>query len=506
MPATPDVTIHDRSRSRYLYERLVSSVVEAIGAGTLGAGQRLASVRRSARQNGVSVSTVLMAYRRLEDLGLVEARPQSGFYVRPDARERLPKSRQSGSGLVPTTVRVSSMAWGVFGAGAAGDHVPLGHAVPDPSLLPTEKLGRFLSAAVRGAGPALMQMMPQGPAELRSAIARRLLEAGFTATPEEIVITSGCVESIGLCLRAVTRPGDAVAVESPAYFAVLKVLESQHLQALEIPTLPDAGLDLDSAEEVFRDRRVTACVVTPNGHNPTGAVMATDAKERLARLSVRYGVPLIEDDAQGDLCFTDARPRSLRSFDRDAVILHCSSFSKTLAPGYRVGWIAAGPLLAEIMSARFASTVCAATPSQFAVAAYLERGAHDHHLRSLRKTIRDNLRRMATLVSRTFPEGTVVSAPRAGTVLWVGLPEGIDAMEVHTLAARRNIGLTPGPIFSAAGSYGNFVRLNGAVLWSPRIREAVAMIGELASALADGMSPEATLDWMEIQHGRPEPA
>ncbi len=501
MLAAPDLTIHDRSNPQYLYERLVGSVVELIRTGTLPVGGRLPAVRRCARQNGVSVSTVLMAYRRLEDLGLVEARPQSGFYVRSDAHELLPEGGRNGSEMVPKTVRVSSMAWDVFGAEGASRHVPLGHAVPDPALLPTERLGKFLAAAVRESGAALMQMMPQGPLQLRAAIARRLLEAGFTATPEEVVITSGSVESIGLCLRAVTRPGDAVAVESPTYFAVLKVLESLHLQALEIPTGADGGFDLDAAERVFRDCRVAACVVTPNGHNPTGVVMTDPAKQRLVELSVRFGVPLIEDDAQGDFGFSEQRPRSLRSFDADAVVLHCSSFAKTLAPGYRVGWIAAGPLMSKIMSARFASTVCAATPSQFAVAAYLERGGFDHHLRSLRRTTQRNLRRMAELVRESFPNGTEVAEPRAGTVLWVRMPESVDAMQLHQLALRRRISVTPGPIFSASGGYRNYIRLNGAVPWSARVREAVATLGELASGLAEGMPAQAVLDWMEIQHG-----
>ncbi len=496
-----ELTANDRSSSRFLYQRLVDSIVELIRGGTLPAGSRLPAVRRCARQHGVSVSTVLMAYRRLEDLALVEARPQSGFYVRSDASSRLKKDDVGEPELVPKTVRVSSKAWDVFGADAASRLVPLGHAVPDPSLLPTEKLGRLLAAAVRESGPAMMRMMPQGPERLRASIARRLLEAGFTATPEEIVITSGCVESIGLCLRAVTRPGDAVAVESPAYFAVLKVLESLHLRALEIPARPGEGLDLDAAKEAFCEHRVAAFVVTPNGHNPTGAVMSDEAKSRLVELSVGCDVPLIEDDAQGELCFGDTRPRSLRSFDRDATVLHCSSFSKTLAPGYRVGWIAAGPLLAPIMSARFASTVCAATPSQLAVAAYVDKGGFDHHLRSLRQTLRGTLGKMADLVRETFPEGTELVEPEAGTVLWVGLPPGLDSMLLHQLALRRQISLTPGPIFSVSGAYGNYVRLNGALPWSSRLRNAVVTVGELACGLAEGLSAQGVLDWMEIRHG-----
>lgn len=505
MLAVDELTLDKRSQDRFLYEQLVRSVAGSIASGALGPGHRLLSVRKCAQQNGVSVSTVLIAYRRLEDLGLVEARPQSGFYVKPEARQRLGEARLGDGELVPNPVRVSSLAWGVFEHSAAPEQVLLGHAVPDPSLLPTEKLGRLLAAGVRAAGEDAVRMKPQGIEGLRAAIARRLLEVGFTASPDEIVITSGCVESIGLSLRAIARPGDAVAVESPAYFAVLKVLESLHLRALEIPTRSSGGIDLAAAERVFADGRISACVVTPNGHNPTGAVMSEEAKERLVELSVRHRVPLIEDDAQGDLCFDEPRPRSLRSFDGDAVVLHCSSFSKVLAPGYRVGWIAAGPLLAEIMSARFASTVCAATPSQYAIAAYLEKGGLDHHLRSLRKVLSVNLSRLSRSVKAAFPPGTRVASPRAGTVLWVRLPDFVDALELHRLAVERGIGLTPGPIFSAAGRFQTHIRLNGAMPWSRRLAEAVVTIGDIASGLQAGLSRQAILDWLEIRNPLPEP-
>jgi DNA-binding transcriptional MocR family regulator len=356
--------------------------------------------------------------------------------------------------------------------------------VPSAELLPAKKLGRFLSAAIRNEKAALsVQLMPQGSLELRRAIARRLLETGCSAGPDEVIVTSGCLESIGLCLRALTQPGDIVAVESPTYFGVLQALERLHLQALEIPAGPCDGIDLEFLEEALMRHPVKALVVTPNGHNPLGSVMSERSREELVALASQHSIHIIEDDVYGDLCFSESRPRSLMAFDEGGLVMQCSSFCKTLAPGYRVGWLLPGSLSTQVMRMKFASSLGAASPCQMAIAGYLEKGGFDHHLRGLRGTLQVNLDRITRLIGESFPAETRVTRPDGGFVLWVELPLGTDSLELYQRAMQKGIGLTPGPIFSASGGYRNCIRLNAAVHWTEQTVAGLETIGRLATAL-----------------------
>ncbi|MDX1530255.1 MAG: PLP-dependent aminotransferase family protein [Rhodothermales bacterium] len=465
----------------FLYERLAASLTALIEAGTLRPGERLPSVRQFSQQQRVSVSTVLQAYRLLEDRRLVEARPQSGFYVRASWRRRPAEPAKSAPPLTAQPVGVGAFVAEVSAAVADPAIVPLGAAVPSPDLLPTAALNRTLAAAVRRAGArSNTYLPPEGDAELRREIARRALDGGATLGPDDLVVTNGCLEALALCLRAVTREGDTVAVESPAYFGVLQLIEGLHLRALEVATDPREGLCLDALERALTTQRVAACIVTPNFHNPLGSRMPEGKKEALVRLCAVCGVPLIEDDLYGDLYFEPPRPTSLKAFDEGGGVLACGSFSKTLAPGYRIGWAAPGRYRDAVVRLKLASSVATAAPLQLALTAFLQTGSVDHHLRRLRRAFADNLARMTQAVGEHFPEGTRVTRPQGGFVLWVELPAAVSALDLYHEALRRKISIAPGPIFSATGQYGHHVRLNGGYPWSERTDRALRTLGRLA--------------------------
>jgi DNA-binding transcriptional MocR family regulator len=476
-----------------LYERVAEHVAGLIARGTLRTGQRIPSVRRLKGQLGVSVATVLEAYRRLEDRGLIEARPQSGYYVRPP---HLRRPRGAGTGEAPpepaqvrlpleaAAVECVDLVMRVTAAAQRPDLVPLGAAVPAPEYLPTEALSRLLARAVRRYPQEACQYdFPPGCERLRREVARRLIEAGCTCGAGDLLLTSGATEAIMLCLRTVTRPGDTVAVESPSYYGLFQLLEALGLRAVEVPASPRHGLCIQSLEGLLRrGAPVKAVVLGSNVQNPLGGIMPDENKRRLSELLGDRRVPVIEDDTYGDLAFSPQRPLSLKAFDRHDNVLLCGSFSKTLAPGYRAGWVVPGRYRAEVQKMKLVLSLASASPTQLAVAEFLASGGFDRHLRRLRRVYQEHLRLAGEAVARHFPEGTRATRPAGGNLLWVELPEGCDSLALHEAALARGISIAPGPLFSASGRFGNCLRLNCAVTWSERVEGAIATLGELAKA------------------------
>jgi DNA-binding transcriptional MocR family regulator len=451
-----------------------------IDSGTFTPGNRVPSLRRISRQMSVSLTTAMEAYRVLEDRGLLEARPQSGFYVRaPHPLPPAPAKTVGGPHAVD--LEVSDLYLKVMRQIGDSTAIPFGAAVPHPSFLPTEALNRILAREVR-LRPETSQSYDDGPGypELRALIARRALDAGCTLSPDDIITTNGAQQAVYLALRAITEPGDTVITETPTYVGLLQVLEALGLRALETATDPDDGICLDCVSELLGRERVAACVLVPTFGNPLGHCMPDSKRKQLVDLLASAGVPLIEDDVYGEIHFDRQRPRALKAFDRSGDVLLCSSFSKTLAPGYRVGWIAPGRFLEKVERQKYITSVACPTPTQMAVASYLEGAGFDRHLRRLRGSYRGLMAKVSCAVAEYFPEGTRMTRPRGGHLLWVEMPAGIDSTELFEHALRRGISLVPGPLFSGCCDYSNFIRLNCAVPWSDAVENAIKVLGVLA--------------------------
>jgi DNA-binding transcriptional MocR family regulator len=464
-----------------LYRRVAQRVEGMIQGGTLRAGDRIPSVRGLSQKFSVSVSTVLGAYGMLENRGLIEARPQSGYYVRP-IQSPLPEVAQTESCETSNEVDLMDLVLQVVGDLHFDDRaVAFGAASPSPEFLPTGKLNRFMSGALRAQpyrGASYDSV--KGYHALRVQIAKRMLGAGCSLTPEDIITTAGTQQAIVMALQAVTQPGDTVIVETPTYFGLLKALEALHLKALEIGTHPREGICLDELERAIEQEKISACVWVPNFGNPLGHKMPEDKLKRAVHFLNSKKIPLIEDDIYGELGFAEERPKAAKSFDRTGNVILCSSFSKTLAPGYRVGWIVPGKFRKRIEQLKYTSTVATSTPTQMAVASFLENGGFDRHLRRLRRTYQDLVSRMSQAIAENFPEGTRVSRPEGGHVLWVELPPNIDSIAYYKLALKKGVSVAPGPIFSATRRYSNFIRLNCAISWSNKVEKAIRTLGKLA--------------------------
>ncbi|HEX8297457.1 MAG TPA: PLP-dependent aminotransferase family protein [Chthoniobacteraceae bacterium] len=468
-----------------LYERVAAQVGKLIDSGTLRPGDRIPSVRRSSRQHGVSVTTAVQAYLELENRGLIEARPKSGFYVRPRLHHALAEPGRSRPALAAHAVGKAELMARIFEAASRPNVVPLGAGVPSEALLPTAKLNRLLASAARNHGVAGINYdMPPGCEPLRRQLARRSLDWGCHLAPEDFIGTCGGTEALLLSLRAVTKPGDIVAVESPSYFGTIQAIESLGLKALEIPTDPRDGLDTDALGAALRRQRVAACVATPNFHNPLGCLMPDDRKRELVELLARREIPLIEDDVYGDTHFEGERPRTLKSFDAKGLVLLCGSFSKTLAPGYRVGWCVPGRFFERVKVLKLTTTMATATLPQLAIAEFLQHGGYDHHLRAIRRTYAEQVQRVSHALAETFPANIKLTRPRGGMFLWIELPRKVDALELFEQALREDISIGPGPLFSAKQQFRNFVRVSCGHPWSAKLERGIGVLGSLVKRAA----------------------
>jgi DNA-binding transcriptional MocR family regulator len=325
---------------------------------------------------------------------------------------------------------------------------------------------------------------PPGVERLRRELARRAIAAGSRVSPRDVVVTGGAQEAINLSLRAVTQPGDVIAVESPSYFGILEIAASLKLKVLEISTHPQGGMDLDELEHAIRKHSVKACVVMPNCHNPLGYVLPDSYKQALVELTARKNVAVIEDDLYGDLAFDDRRPVTAKSFDRKGLVLLCSSSSKVLSPGYRIGWVFAGRFQAEVEHLKLITSMAAPSLPQWVVAEFLSSGGYDRHLKRLRATLAGQILTARQVAFQCFPKGTRISRPAGGHMLWIELPEKVDAMKLWRAALSEHISILPGPIFSASGRYRNHIRINAGIALSDARNRALATLGHLCATRA----------------------
>jgi DNA-binding transcriptional MocR family regulator len=465
-----------------LYHDLADRTAQLIASGVLRAGDRLPSVRQACRTHNLSPITVTQAYSLLESRGLVEARPRSGFFVRARLGNRLPEPGMSRPAGGSTQLQVSDFIFQILDSVRDPAVIPLGSGFPGPLLFPLEKLGRFLAAAARRIKPQdTLTDLPPGYPELRRQIALRYLGVGATVSPDDIIITNGAMEALNLCLQAVTRPGDVIAVESPAFYAGLQAAERLGLKVVEVPSHPRDGVNLGALEQLLKRHPVRACLFMLNYSNPSGSCMPDAHRRTLIALLDRHDVPLIEDDVYAELHHGEQPPLCSKALDRDGRVMHVSSFSKCLAPGFRVGWVAAGRYADAIRRQKLSFSLATPVALQHALADYLKQGGYDRHLRTLRATLGAQMATLISDVEAHFPAGTRMAEPEGGYFLWLELPEGCDTLALHREALARGISIAPGPIFSAQREFRNFVRLNFGHPDTEARREAVRMLGDLVT-------------------------
>ncbi len=468
------------SKPDHKYAAVAERIEHLIDNRAMKVGDKLPSVRALSKEQGISLSTAFQAYYLLESKGLIEARPQSGYYVKysPEHILDLPNVSEPVDDAVP--VSVDDMINSVYVDLNTDKLLNFSMAAPSINLLPMAKLNKAIMLAMRESKSSCLNYEHiQGNVALRKQIARQAFNWGGTPSENDIVVTAGTVEALSLCLKAITKPGDAVAIESPTYFAIFQVMESHGLKVVEIPTDPIVGIDLEYLEQAIPRFDIKACLFVSNFNNPLGSCIPDDRKKQLVELLAKKEIPLIEDDIYGELYFGKTRPKTCKSFDKKGLVLYCASFSKSLAPGYRIGWTIPGKFKEKVIRLKRMHTVSTNTLAQAAVANFLSNGRFELHLRHLRKALHTQSLRYLQLISEYFPADTRITRPQGGFVLWIEMNKKVDAYKLHKRALKQNIGIAPGQIFSSQGKFENCFRISYGEPMNHNIEEGIKKLGKL---------------------------
>ncbi|GAC1601322.1 MAG: PLP-dependent aminotransferase family protein [Chitinophagaceae bacterium] len=464
----------------HLYIQVADGLEKMIADEVLHIGDRLPSVRVLSKEYGISLGTAFQAYYHLEGRGLIESRPKSGYYVRFNHHRFPSLPNVIRPDALSHDVSVKEMITSIYGDIVAGDTINFALAVPDASLLPGAKLNKSVVYALRNAKDhCLNYEHTQGNIALRQQIAKLAFNWGGKIKPSEVIVTSGCLEAISLCLKSVTHPGDTVAVECPTYFGIYQAIESLGLKVVEISSDPVTGIDLNCLNKVIENFAVKACLFVPNFNNPLGSCMPDESKKKLVEIITRHNIPLIEDDIYGELYFGKQRPRTCKYYDTKGLVLHCSSLSKSLAPGYRIGWAIPGKFFEQVNQLKRLQNISNPTLTQAATAHFLKNGRYEYHLKNLRKALHTQSLRYIQAIIDYFPKDTKVSRPHGGFILWLELNQKINAFKLHTEAMKQHVSIMPGKIFSASCNYTNCIRISFGRPWDDEVEYGLMLLGNM---------------------------
>lgn len=468
-----------READTFLYQQVIIMVREMQEASALRPGDKLPSLRSFSQKLKVSIPTVRQAYTELERQGVIEARPKSGYFLKASVSDTLQPKRVKLAHR-PLPVRRQNLIEAVFEAIHTPGVVPLGVANPAAAHSSDKALARIMRQVLAKAGAKAVAYGPMdGFVPLKRQLAMRYLDQGLQVNPDEVLITNGAQEAIAIALQCVAKAGDVIAVESPAYFGVLELIESLGMMALEIPLCPDDGIWLDDLEQALKTHKVSACVFSSSVSNPLGSFMPDNKRERLVRLLESKNIPFIEDDVYGDLHFTEQRGTPAQLYSRKGMVLTCASFSKTAAPGYRIGWLMAGKYTAKAKRLKRALSCSSSLLSQWALSEFVASGEYERNVRVLRQVLKCHKERMIAHVNKAFPEGTRVTDPQGGGVLWVELPLGNDSEALFHKALEHNISIAPGALFSPSNKFKRCIRISYGVAWNEALENAIATLGRL---------------------------
>ncbi|MFM2590252.1 PLP-dependent aminotransferase family protein [Vibrio sp. TBV020] len=451
------------------YQQLAQQLKEQIRSNTWRAGEKIPSIRAASQSFSVSPATVLQAYQLLESEGWLNARPQSGYFV-SSILERI----EDGDIEVNEDSPQFTDTLFEFLQSNGRATIALGSAFPDPNLFPIATLNRHLASAGRKmSAESVVSNMPPGNEDLRRLIAQRYLKQGVDISHQDIVITSGALEALNLSLQVVTKPGDTVAIESPTFYGALQAIERLGLKPIEIPVEAEQGLNVQVLEEMFKRHDVKAFWLMPNFQNPTGSTLSDEKKQAIVQLASQYNVKLIEDDVYSELYFDSTKPKPLKAWDTKGDVLLCGSLSKSLCPGYRIGWVANKPFNEPIQKQQLISTLSGSVPIQQGVAHFLTHESFDSHLRKLRKELELRQHHLVTLIQSLLGEKIKLHVPNGGYFVWIELPAHIDSHALFKVLVEQGITVAFGGLFGDNKQFSNFIRVNTSFAPSSELDEAL---------------------------------
>ncbi len=477
----------DKSAPEFLYQQVIDFIERQVDSGVLKPGDKLPSLRKLGQQFEISVPTVKQAYIELERQGMICARPQSGYYLKAkQARTLLPMPTKWAC-CQPVEVSCRSLIEQVYDAIHVPDTVALGISNPIHAHPPDKALARLMRSVLTKVSAKAVSYGPlNGDAKLRLTLALRYQELGIDVNHQDMVITNGAQEAIAIALQCVAKRGDIIAVESPCYFGLIELIESLGMKALEVYTCTESGVCVDELAKVLDQHQVKACLFSTAINNPLGSMMSNQQRQALVKLLESRDIPLIEDEVYSEIYLTEQAPIPAQLYSEKGLVMSCSSFSKTAAPGYRVGWLIPGKFEEAAKRIKRAISCSTAMLQQWTLTDYLLSGEYDRHLQVLRKTLRYNCERMRALIAEHFPNEVCISQPKGGSVLWVRCRSHVDTSEIFFQAIKQGVSFAPGEIFSPSGKYKNFMRISFGVRWSEAIEDAIKTLGKLVHQYPSG--------------------
>lgn len=466
----------------FRYRELAVKIGKYIQQNQLKSGDKIPSVRKMSKDFNVSIATVLMAYDLLIDKGIIISRQRYGYFVN-ETIKRILEPDKSDFQMLPANVSMNEMASKMMINAKKFSLANFSILSPSPEMLPINQLNKCINKALAAPGNnAYDYPLIEGHDQLTWQITKNSMHWHNALKNDEVIVTNGALEAINLCLSALTVPGDTVIVESPTYAGLLQAIENHHLKVVEVPCSPETGIDLSLIEKSFRSQKITACILQPTLNNPLGCSMPDTHKKILIDLITQYQVPVIEDDTLGELLFDQEPHQPLKAFDKEGYVLYCNSFSKTLAPGFRIGWVSGGQYHHLLRRHKYGTNIASSAVMQDALSIYLATGKYRSHLNKLKIELQKNVFLYLNSIHKHFPASIQIAKVRGGLSLWVRLADHIDAMELQRVALEDKIGICPGKIFSNNNYYNNYIRINFGPVWSKRIDQHLKVLGSLIKA------------------------
>ncbi len=464
------------------YITLANKIASMIDGGIYKPEDKLPSIRSLHKDSGLSTGTILQAFNHLLDKGLISSQEKSGYYVSHHSGKTLPVPQALPVSLSERSVHIDQLLQKLRRDSTKRSFVSFANAVPDSRLLPFNSIKRAIQEISRDvSGDYLKLEERKGNLALREEIARRSFLWGGSTHADELVITNGCTEAIMCCLRAVTKPGDTVLVQDPCFYGIMQVLECLGLKVATIPSHPETAIEIRDLKDACRRLNIKACILVTNFNNPDGALIDTEKKKQIATFANQEQIPIIEDDLYGELFFYGSHPDTIKAYDKGGWVMYCNSFTKTLVPGLRIGWCAAGRFAYDVARIKSMHNGATSNFSQRVVQQLISSGSYDRHLRKFRLELHKNLLRMTSLIEQHFPEGTRITRPKGGIVIWVELPECLNTVRLQDIVFEKDIAYAPGEIFSNSGNYQHHLRISYGCYWEPRIEKALIRLGALFS-------------------------
>ncbi|WP_057832784.1 aminotransferase-like domain-containing protein [Colwellia sp. TT2012] len=470
----------DKSSSAYLYQQVIDFIEHQQKIGALQPGDKLPSLRKLSRQFEISVPTVKQAYIELERQGRVSAKPQSGYYLQAAQARTLKPRPAKWSQCKPAEVKGRSMIEQVHAAVHLPNTVALGISNPIQAHPPDKTLARLMRSVLSKVSEKAVSYGPvTGDAKLRMQLAFRYQDQGVDIHPDDIVITNGAQEALSIALQCVAQRGDIIAIESPCFFGIIELIETLGMKALEVYTCTEDGVGFDELSQAIGQHKIAACLFSTAINNPLGSMKSDEQRQAMVMLLEQHNIPLIEDDVYSEIYFTDKKPKPAQLYSEKGLVMTCSSFSKTAAPGYRIGWLLPGKFEEQAKRIKRAQSCSTSMLQQWTLNEYLLSGDYDRHLCVLRKTLAYNCERMRALIAEHFPKEVCISKPQGGSVLWLRCQSHVNTGEFFQQALAQGVSFAPGAIFSPSGKYQNYMRVSFGVKWGEEVETAIKTLGAL---------------------------